>query len=56
MKTISQIGLALIGGGFPAKHSGYLYLSTGDINADPELVRRWPRHRKLTDRWFAIAD
>lgn len=46
----------IIGGGFPVKHSGYLYVSSGKPESDPVLLRRWPHRRKLSDNWSAIAD
>lgn len=46
----------LIGGGFPVKHSGFLYISTGSIEADPEMLERWPRNARINEKWFAIGD
>jgi hypothetical protein len=40
--------------GFPAKHSGYLYSSSG---IDDSFVRsRWPRMSRLRDHWFYVSD
>ena len=36
----------LIGGGFPGKHSGYLYMPISNIEADAEMAQRWPKHKK----------
>jgi hypothetical protein len=45
-----------IGGGFPVKHSGYLYVSTGKINSDPETLERWPYRSQITTNWFRVED
>lgn len=44
------------GGGFPVKHSGYLYCSLGSIEPDSDADRRWPRRRELKPLWFQISD
>lgn len=44
----------IIGGGFPVKHSGYLYSSSGII--DEETRERWPRRIKVEERWYRISD
>jgi hypothetical protein len=44
-----------IGGGFPVKHSGYLYVSTGKID-DPETLERWPYRSQVNSNWFRVSD
>jgi hypothetical protein len=46
----------LTGGGFPVKHSGYLYCSSGSIEPDSVADRRWPKRRELKPLWFQISD
>lgn len=58
-KTNAEGGATIeffIGGGFPIKHSGYLYNSSGKMESDPESLRRWPHHSRISDNWFRIAD
>jgi len=43
------------GGGFPVKHSGLLYVSTGSIENSGMLLR-WPRYRRLNENWFVIGN
>ena len=45
-----------IGGGFPVKHSGYLYVSTGKIDNDPETLERWPYRSQISTNWFRVED
>jgi hypothetical protein len=45
----------ITGLGFPVKHSGLLYLSTGNIENSGMLLR-WPRYRRLNENWFVIED
>jgi hypothetical protein len=42
-------------GGFPVKHSGYLYLSSGNMN-DSNTIRAWPFHHRINTNWFYISD
>ena len=46
----------LTGGGFPVKHSGYLYSSSGSIEPGSIADRRWPRRREVKPLWFQISD
>lgn len=45
----------MTGGGFPVKHSGYLYRSKGSLEEWPH-ASRWPRARLVRDNWYAISD
>lgn len=45
----------IIGGGFPVKHSGYLYRSDGELQKW-EHAARWPRWFKIDDHWYRISD
>lgn len=45
----------LIGGGFPVKHTGYLYRSAGTLKAWRH-ARRWPHSRQLQGKWYAVSD
>jgi len=44
------------GGGFPVMHSGYLYVSNGQIETDTNLLQRWPFHNRMNTNWFRISD
>lgn len=46
----------LTGGGFPVKHSGYLYSSSGAIEEGSVVDSRWPKRRKVRPLWFAVSD
>jgi hypothetical protein len=46
----------LTGGGFPVKHSGYLYSSSGVVERGSIAQRRWPRRTKVRPLWFRISD
>jgi hypothetical protein len=46
----------IVGGGFPVKHSGYLYVSTGKIENDPKTVERWPYYSQINSNWFRVSD
>lgn len=43
-------------GGFPVIHSGYLFISSGNIQNDPDSVQRWPYHSRVNSNWFRISD
>jgi len=45
----------IIGGGFPLKHSGYLFRSEGRFQ-DWEHAARWPRWSKIDDHWYRVSD
>jgi hypothetical protein len=45
----------IIGGGFPVKHSGYLFRSEGKLQ-DWEHAARWPRRLKIDEHWYRISD
>ena len=46
----------LTGRGFPVKHSGYLYSSSGAIERDSRIDSRWPKRRQVRPLWFRISD
>lgn len=46
----------LTGGGFPAKHTGYLYVDGGTFDPESFLAKRWPYADELRSQWFSIAD
>ena len=46
----------LTGGGFPLKHSGYLYSSSGKVEEGSFFERRWPIIYEVKTNWFRIAD
>ena len=41
--------------GFPVKHSGYLYCSSGEID-DSFLRSRWPITSRMREKWFYVSD
>jgi uncharacterized membrane protein YvlD (DUF360 family) len=43
-------------GGFPVKHSGYLYVSSGVVESDSMEDSRWPFRHEERPRWFYISD
>lgn len=43
-------------GGFPVKHSGYLYISSGVIEPGSTEDKRWPIRHEERSRWFYISD
>ena len=45
----------IIGGGFPVKHSGYLFRSEGKLQ-DWEHAGRWPYRYKIDEHWYRISD
>jgi hypothetical protein len=42
--------------GFPVKHRGYVFSSTGAFVTDSEIGRRWPYVRRIGDQWFRVSD
>jgi hypothetical protein len=46
----------LTGGGFPVKHSGYLYCSSGVIEKSSLADRHWPRRSEIQPLWFRVSD
>jgi hypothetical protein len=42
--------------GFPVKHSGYLYVSSGVIERGSTEDLRWPIRHEERPRWFYISD
>lgn len=46
----------LTGGGFPVKHFGYLYSSSGTIEKGSPMDSRWPERREVRPSWFQISD
>jgi hypothetical protein len=43
-------------GGFPVKHSGYLFCSGGVIAPGSIADERWPARRQLKPQWFYITN
>ena len=43
-------------GGFPVKHSGYLYVSSGVVEPGSMEDSRWPFRHEEQPRWFYISD
>jgi hypothetical protein len=41
--------------GFPVKHSGYLYISSGKMN-DSYTLEDWPIHHQINTNWFYVSD
>lgn len=46
----------LTGRGFPVKHSGYLYCSSGSIEPGSLVDSRWPKKREMKPLWYRISD
>jgi hypothetical protein len=46
----------LTGGGFPVKHSGYLYTSSGSVQPGSFFDLRWPFKTEVKPKWFRISD
>jgi hypothetical protein len=44
----------ITGMGFPVKHSGYLYVSTGNIDSD--VLKHWHFRSRINANWFRISD
>jgi hypothetical protein len=44
------------GGGFPVKHRGYLYSSSGAIEQNSPAAETWPKRRAVVSQWFRVAD
>ena len=42
--------------GFPVKHSGYLYVSSGAIEQVSRSDSRWPIRKKVRDKWYFVSD
>jgi hypothetical protein len=42
-------------GGFPVKHSGYLYISSG-IMSNSYTLEDWPIHHRINTNWFYVSD
>lgn len=43
-------------GGFPVKHSGYLYVSSGVVEPGSMEDDRWPFRHEERPRWFYVSD
>ncbi|MFO1489207.1 MAG: hypothetical protein U1F65_12100 [Verrucomicrobiota bacterium] len=43
-------------GGFPAKHSGYLYAASGNLERDTEPAYDWAFHSRINTNWFHIGN
>ena len=43
-------------GGFPVKHSGYLYVADGKIGDNTSFFQDWPIHSRINTNWFYISD
>lgn len=46
----------LTGAGFPVKHSGYLYTSSGTVEPGSFFDSRWSRRSEVKPKWFRISD
>jgi hypothetical protein len=46
----------LTGAGFPVKHSGYLYCSSGTVEKGSFIDSRWPKRREVRRFWYRISD
>lgn len=46
----------LNGSGFPVKHSGFLYSSTGRVPPDARMNERLPYRGAMRDHWFSVSD
>lgn len=44
----------MTGSGFPFKHSGYLYCSSGNLQ-NSDLAARWPGSQEIRPFWFEIS-
>jgi hypothetical protein len=42
--------------GFPVKHSGYLYSSSGQIESGSRMDSRWPIREEVRSGWFYVSD
>jgi len=42
--------------GFPARRSGYYYLSTGVSETDPAKSTSWPINKMLRDKWLFVSN
>jgi hypothetical protein len=45
-----------VGGGFPVKHWGYLYRSSGENPPEEWWIKSYWMGRRLNDKWFYIFD
>jgi hypothetical protein len=46
----------ITGGGFPVKHSGYLYRSSGVIEPGSLADSLWPHRQEKRPKWFSVSD
>ena len=46
----------LTGFGFPVKHSGYLYVESGELKPGSFFEERWPKRSRVDAHWYRIAD
>ncbi len=46
----------LTGGGFPVKHTGYVFSSTEAFPRESFIGQRWPYFHEVRPHWFRIAD
>jgi hypothetical protein len=44
------------GGGFPAKHTAYLYSSSGSVPPGSRVAKRLPFSRRLAPRWLLVSN
>ncbi len=44
------------GSGFPVKHSGFLYTSSGSIPEGSRMNSRWPYRCSMRAHWFCVSD
>jgi hypothetical protein len=45
----------MTGSGFPVKHSGYLYVASGNDENDAD-AKRWPYKTRISNNWLRIED
>ena len=45
------------GGGFPVKHTGYIYSQSGNIPDGSKINERWPKKKrwKISDNWYGFS-
>lgn len=43
-------------GGFPVKHAGYVYSSSGSVDPHATVLRNWSVMRPVTKQWFRAHD
>src|SRR5262249_9503075 len=46
----------LTGGGFPVKHSGYVFASAGSFPSESFIGKRWEHHSEVESNWYRVSD